>query len=101
MAYLNETGLARFWNHILSKLSGKVDREEGKGLSTNDYTTEEKEKLASIEDGTVPIEKGGTGATDAATALANLGGAKITYGTEDLVAGESPLANGEVYLVYE
>lgn len=83
------------------ELELKVDKIEGKGLSTNDYTTEEKEKLASIEDGTLPIEKGGTGATDAATALANLGGVKITYGTEDLEAGVSTLAEGEVYLVYE
>lgn len=26
---------------------------------------------------------------------------KITASTEDLIAGESPLADGEVYLVYE
>ena len=33
------------------KLNTKVDKVAGKGLSTNDYTTEEKEKLASIENG--------------------------------------------------
>lgn len=32
-------------------ISGKVDKVEGKGLSTNDYTSEEKTKLAGIEDG--------------------------------------------------
>lgn len=32
-------------------LSGKVDKEEGKGLSTNDYTTAEKTKLAGIAEG--------------------------------------------------
>lgn len=32
-------------------LSGKVDKVAGKGLSTNDYTTAEKTKLAGIEDG--------------------------------------------------
>lgn len=32
-------------------LSGKVDKVEGKGLSTNDYTTAEKTKLAGIADG--------------------------------------------------
>jgi hypothetical protein len=31
-------------------LDGKVDKVTGKGLSTNDYTTAEKEKLAGIED---------------------------------------------------
>lgn len=29
-------------------ISGKVDKEQGKGLSTNDYTTAEKEKLTAI-----------------------------------------------------
>lgn len=33
------------------KLNTKVDKINGKGLSTNDYTTEEKEKLAGIETG--------------------------------------------------
>lgn len=32
-------------------ISGKVDKIDGKGLSTNDYTTEEKTKLAGIEVG--------------------------------------------------
>ncbi|MBO5475512.1 MAG: hypothetical protein J5982_03270 [Bacilli bacterium] len=31
-------------------ISGKVDKEKGKGLSTNDYTTEEKNKLAGIDE---------------------------------------------------
>ena len=36
----------------IDKLLGKkVDKEDGKGLSTNDYTTEEKNKLAGIADG--------------------------------------------------
>ena len=33
------------------KLNTKVDKINGKGLSTNDYTTEEKEKLTAIENG--------------------------------------------------
>lgn len=33
------------------KLSGKVDKVTGKGLSTNDYTTTEKDKLGGIETG--------------------------------------------------
>ena len=35
----------------VSNLSNKVDKINGKGLSTNDYTTEEKEKLANISAG--------------------------------------------------
>ena len=48
MAFLDETGLADFWNHILARLNNFVPAEAGKGLSSNDYTTAEKEKLAGI-----------------------------------------------------
>ena len=34
---------------VTSGLAGKVDKENGKGLSTNDYTTTEKNKLSGIE----------------------------------------------------
>lgn len=34
----------------LTDLAGKVDKVTGKGLSTEDYTTDEKTKLASLED---------------------------------------------------
>lgn len=46
---LDKTGLTRFWQHIIARLGTKVDKVEGKGLSTNDFTTEEKNKLAAIE----------------------------------------------------
>lgn len=36
---------------VQTATSGKVDKVTGKGLSTNDYTTAEKDKLASIENG--------------------------------------------------
>lgn len=35
-------------NNHAELIEGKVDRQPGKGLSTNDYTTEEKNKLASL-----------------------------------------------------
>lgn len=35
-------------NNHAKLIEGKVDRQPGKGLSTNDYTTEEKNKLASL-----------------------------------------------------
>lgn len=53
MAYLDESGLSRFWTHIMTKLGGKVDKEDGKGLSTNDFTTAEKDKLAGLDNITV------------------------------------------------
>ena len=48
---LDKTGVERLWYHIISRLSDKVDVVEGKGLSTNDYTDEEKRKLSGIENG--------------------------------------------------
>ena len=51
MAFLNKTGVERLWSHVMSRLNNKVDKAEGKALSTNDFTNEEKEKLASIEAG--------------------------------------------------
>ena len=51
MAFLDENGVSRLWARMLSKLGSKVDKVDGKGLSTNDYTTEEKNKLAGIENG--------------------------------------------------
>lgn len=49
--YLNEDGLLYLVQKIKSWLSGKVDKVDGKGLSTNDYTTTEKNKLANIAAG--------------------------------------------------
>ena len=48
MAFLDSSGVTRLWEHIIFKLGNKVDKETGKGLSTNDYTTIEKDKLAGI-----------------------------------------------------
>lgn len=45
MGFLNETGLERLWAHILAKVGTKVDKVDGKGLSTNDYTDEDKNKI--------------------------------------------------------
>ena len=38
MAFLDETGLAHFWQQILGRLNNFVRAEEGKGLSANDLT---------------------------------------------------------------
>lgn len=37
--------------NLTETLDGKVDKETGKGLSTNDYTNEDRTKLSNIEDG--------------------------------------------------
>lgn len=52
---LDENGLSHLWQRIklmvANSISNKVDKESGKGLSTNDYTTDEKNKLAGIATG--------------------------------------------------
>lgn len=50
MAYLDDNGLLYLWNKIKMLLANKVDKVSGKQLSTNDYTTVEKNKLSGIAD---------------------------------------------------
>lgn len=45
---MDKKGLERLWAHIVSLVGKKVDAVEGKGLSTNDYTNEDKEQLATL-----------------------------------------------------
>ena len=49
--YLDKTGLALVWEKVKGALTSKVDKIDGKDLSTNDYTTTEKTKLTSISSG--------------------------------------------------
>lgn len=72
--YITETELsAKGYLTEHQDISGKVDKIEGKGLSTNDYTTEEKNKLNGIEENannySLPIASSNT-----------LGGIKIGSG---------------------
>ena len=55
--FLDDDGLLYLWQKIknifatTTDLNGKVDKVDGKGLSTNDYTTAEKNKLSGIASG--------------------------------------------------
>lgn len=69
------------------KIGNKVDKEEGKGLSTNDYTNDEKSKVSNLPE-------------DTNAALAGKAPA-YTYGTDDLTAGSSTLETGKLYFRYE
>lgn len=51
MKYVGENSLKKLITLIKNKLDTKVDKEDGKGLSTNDYTTAEKTKLSGIATG--------------------------------------------------
>ena len=49
--FLDTTGLTYLWEKIKTILGKKVDKVDGKGLSSNDYTTAEKDKLGGIAAG--------------------------------------------------
>lgn len=90
---LDENGLLYFWQKIVNKFVAKVD---GKGLSTNDYTTEEKTKLSGIAEGanntTVTDNLTSDSATDALSAKQGKELKRqidaINTGMEDLGAGD-------------
>lgn len=67
--FVSPENLAKFKIKVDALLAAKVNKETGKGLSTNDYTTEEKDKLAGLSNYTLPQ------ATTAA-----LGGIKVGAG---------------------
>lgn len=49
-SWLDRAGAVHLWKTTEAILGTKVDKIEGFGLSSNDYTTEEKKKLASLSD---------------------------------------------------
>lgn len=49
-SWLDRAGAVHLWKTIEAILGTKVDKIEGFGLSSNDYTSEEKKKLASLSD---------------------------------------------------
>ena len=76
--FLDENGLLYFWQKIVNKF---VAKETGKGLSTNDYTTTEKDKLGSLPG----IKQIGSGLTLTEQGVLNATGG----GTADSVAWEN------------
>lgn len=64
-----------------SELNNKVDKVEGKQLSTNDYTTAEKNKLANLQNYTLPTAtKNILGGVKAITNIADLNADTATIG---------------------
>lgn len=74
---VDSEGLARLVVNIKAMLGQKVDVENGKGLSTEDFTTAFKTKLESLNNYTLPI------ASDSV-----LGGVKIGTGLSINASGE-------------
>ena len=80
--FLDSNGVIYLWSKIKTLVGGKVDKVEGKGLSSNDFTAAEKAKLEGLENYTLP----------AATA-ATLGGVKVGAGL-NIVDGVLSAAGG-------
>lgn len=66
--------------------NNKVDKVPGKGLSTNDYTDADKNKLSKLENYELPI-----------AATNTLGGVKVAQKTEDMIQEIGADANGRLY----
>ena len=64
-------------------VSGKVDKSDGKGLSTNDFTDVYKSRLDNLD------------------SKLNAKAPAYSYGTTDLTAGTSTLTTGKLHFVYE
>ena len=105
---LKRKNLKFLWKLIIGRLDTKVDKVGGKGLSTNDYTTNEKNKLAGIATMT-----GASSSADGAGGLVPkpeagdedkclLGDG--TWGTVQSGGGTVPFSfyiqNGHLYMVY-
>lgn len=67
--YLDQNGLLYLWGKIKSALGDKVDKVEGKGLSTNDFTDADKAAISDFEPYELPTASADT-----------LGGVKIGAG---------------------
>nr|DAV02786.1 MAG TPA: Head fiber protein [Bacteriophage sp.] len=66
--------------------NNKVDKVLGKGLSTNDYTDADKNKLSKLENYELPV-----------AATNTLGGVKVAQKTEDMTQEIGADANGKLY----
>jgi len=77
MKIVTRSGIERLWSHISIRLNNKVDKINGKGLSSNDYTNEEKTKLGNIENGATNTTIDASLVTAGAAADAKATGEKI------------------------
>lgn len=93
---------------VITDISGKVDKVDGKGLSSNDYTTIEKTKLAGIAEGATAnagtitgitmngVSKGTSGVVNLGTVITDISG-KLDTSLKGAASGLAELdANGKV-----
>ena len=97
--YLDYDGLALYDEKIKQLIDAKVSKETGKGLSTNDYTTDEKNKLAGITAGAEPNQNAFGTIVVAGTSLA----ADSETDTLTITAGENvtltPTASSDSFTI--
>lgn len=102
MGYLDKDGVLYFWQKIKNAfatktdLDGKVDKVTGKGLSTNDYTTTEKNKLASIGDQARAIILPGNNTLAGFVNSTDMPGVVDAWGTNDSIAFSLVTANAAI-----
>lgn len=89
---LNKATMDTFQNNIDD---GKVDKVTGKGLSTNDYTTEEKTKLSGIETGANKTVINNTLTSTSTTQAASANMVKTLSDTIGEIIESGSNANGE------
>ena len=98
---LDSKGLLYLWGKIKGLVGGKVDKVDGMGLSANDFTNADREKLAGLENYTLPAAtedtlggvKVGTGLTVNGGVLSATGG-----GTADAVDWDNVFNKPDVAL---
>lgn len=99
--FLDTNGLLYLWGKIKALASGKVDKAEGKGLSANDFTDADKNKLDGLENYTLPAATADTlGGVKVGAGLAVSGGVLSATGggTADAVAWENVTGKPDVAL---
>jgi len=97
--YLDYDGLALYDEKIKQVIGGKVDKDGAKVLSTNDYTTAEKNKLAGITAGAEPNQNAFSTVSVGGTALA----ADTKTDTLTITAGDNvtltPTASSDSFVI--
>ena len=96
--YLDKTGLTYLWEKISAIF---VKKDGSKVLSTNDYTTAEKQKLAGLNNYTLPIAssstlggiKIGSGLTIDGTGTVNATGTSVTIDSALSSTSTNPVQN--------
>ncbi len=99
--YLDGNGLLYLWGKIKSIVGVKVDKVDGKGLSTNDFTDADKTKLSGLENYTLPAATADTlGGVKVGAGLSIAGGvlSAVGGGTADAVEWSNVLNKPDVAL---